>query len=212
MNHIESFDLYKNNHPNNEQTLCVICHNNYISTDSIIEVSKCSHIFHSQCLEEWFDYNYSCPLCREQLVDISIAQYIILYLSLFNQPLSPHRETTTLKHTAFICVFLHILITNYKTPAEYNMIKEVINNEIHMSICVDGETLPDNINILSLTGVKRELKMHMPLLRSLLLQSLWTETDPYHIYDPPNLPHGNRLFMHPYLLEWRDKIERALGL
>jgi hypothetical protein len=160
-------------------------------------------------LEEWFDYNVSCPICREKIVDITIGQYILLYLSLLNASYS--RELTTLSQNALICVFLHILITNYKTPIEYNMVKNIIN-EIRSNICIDGEYLPSNLNISSLTAVKRELKFHLTLMRSQLLQELWSEADPYHINDPPYLPHGNRLFTYPYLLQLREKIEKSLGL
>jgi hypothetical protein len=194
---------------NNKQSMCIICHNNYILSDILIELNKCSHNFHKNCLEEWFNYNLSCPICREQVVDITLGQYILLYLSLLNSQ-SP-RESSTLKQNAFICVFLHILITTYKTPCEYNSIKDGLN-AIRSSIRIDGEQLPTNINISSLSGAKRELKFHMTLMRSQLLQELWSEEDPYHIYDPPYLPHNNSLFMHPYLLKWREKIEAILGL
>ena len=42
---------------------CVICLERYKKNDKII-VLKCNHIFHDECIEEWFISRLSCPLCR----------------------------------------------------------------------------------------------------------------------------------------------------
>ena len=47
---------------------CSICLNNLKKDDKIL-VLKCNHIFHSDCLLEWFNKdNKNCPLCREILL------------------------------------------------------------------------------------------------------------------------------------------------
>ena len=37
--------------------------------DKYFVASKCSHIFHSDCILLWLEKHYECPVCREQLVD-----------------------------------------------------------------------------------------------------------------------------------------------
>ena len=46
---------------------CVICLENYESNKKITTL-KCDHIFHYDCINEWFDTNQSCPLCRIDLL------------------------------------------------------------------------------------------------------------------------------------------------
>ena len=29
------------------------------------QIQKCKHVFHAECLQEWFKYKRVCPLCRE---------------------------------------------------------------------------------------------------------------------------------------------------
>jgi hypothetical protein len=45
-----------------EQDTCSICLNNFNTNASFL--NKCHHIFHKSCLEEWLNYNNTCPLCR----------------------------------------------------------------------------------------------------------------------------------------------------
>jgi len=48
---------------------CSICIDEYDVGDEYFAASKCSHIFHSDCILLWLEKHYECPVCREQLVD-----------------------------------------------------------------------------------------------------------------------------------------------
>jgi len=46
---------------------CSICLNNLKKEDKVL-ILKCNHLYHSECLLEWFNKdNNNCPLCREIL-------------------------------------------------------------------------------------------------------------------------------------------------
>ena len=202
-----------------QQTSCLICHEDYIASSSLIRIMDCSHIYHSTCIEEWFKYNESCPICRKKLSQTrqpNLLQFILLFLSLEhaapqeeNDAVLYTYESQTLASTAFVCVFLSILLERYKTAAEYNQVKHSLF-EIKNTLIVDNEMLPVSINISSRTSIIREIKHRQTLMRCQLLQLLWSSSDPYHLQEPPELPHGRAIYQHPYLQTWRRKIERTI--
>jgi hypothetical protein len=49
------------NHDKNEE--CSICLESYRQGDSIL-ILNCSHTFHKQCIELWFQKEFNCPNCR----------------------------------------------------------------------------------------------------------------------------------------------------
>lgn len=80
--------------------ICIICHDKILNE---IEILKCRHFFHKNCIEQWFDTQKnakqipSCPLCRqkhitiwEQINNLSIQNLslldidIIFYISLLS--------------------------------------------------------------------------------------------------------------------------------
>jgi hypothetical protein len=43
---------------------CAICRDKY-EPDSIVNVMKCGHMFHKECIVPWLkEYNHKCPICR----------------------------------------------------------------------------------------------------------------------------------------------------
>ncbi|KAG0566858.1 hypothetical protein KC19_7G093100 [Ceratodon purpureus] len=48
---------------------CSICLNSYRTAEIVCRLPGCKHIFHIRCLEEWFQTDDSCPLCRVPLRD-----------------------------------------------------------------------------------------------------------------------------------------------
>jgi hypothetical protein len=207
--------------PDDKQTMCLICQTEYniqLQSENIVKIIDCNHIYHAECINEWFKYNEACPICRKYLGNKSespsLFQYILLYLSL---QYPTHEDTSqlhtytsqSLSNSAFTCVFLNILLERYKTAAEYNSIKPLIL-QLKSNLIIDNESLPSDINASSRTAIIREIKHRQTLMRSLLVQWLWSEADPYHTDDPPELPHGRALYSHPYLQSWRRKIETAI--
>jgi hypothetical protein len=208
--------------PDQKQSLCLICQIefNETPTSNLSKIIDCSHIYHTQCIEKWFEYNESCPICRKKLSETTepnLLQFILLFLSLQQSPplfpendVSLHTyETQALSNTAFTCVFLSILLERYATAAEYNKYKQHAL-QLKSSLSVENEIIPTNVNISSRTSIIREIKHRQILMRCQLLQWLWTSSDPYHLQEPPQLSHGRALYQHPYLQSWRRKIELAI--
>ena len=48
----------------NQDDKCSICQCEYKKGDIITKLTKCDHVFHSECLFSWFKKNETCPLCR----------------------------------------------------------------------------------------------------------------------------------------------------
>ena len=196
---------------------CHICHLDYEPQSILVSLNSCQHVFHQDCINEWLNYGTTCPLCRQPVTDqyqtINLFQYLIMLLSLSSPPVSPQitnnfthaHSDSTLANTAFVSVFLHILVDTYKTATEYNMIRQNIFRAKEEMV-VDEQRLMNSINVSNRTSASRELRYRQELLRSQLLQMLWTQQDPYHIDEPPILPYGKQLYQHPYLLMWREKI------
>lgn len=59
----ELFELF------GEEGFCTICQNDLQEKELVRCISKCSHLFHSECLENWFYRNPTCPLCRVELAE-----------------------------------------------------------------------------------------------------------------------------------------------
>ena len=45
---------------------CSICISDF-TNESIISMTKCNHIFHTDCIKEWYKYKTDCPICREKI-------------------------------------------------------------------------------------------------------------------------------------------------
>lgn len=63
--------IYINDCEQNSQYICPICKDDYIANEQLYKLTSCNHIFHSDCILEWFNklsiskFNtLSCPLCR----------------------------------------------------------------------------------------------------------------------------------------------------
>lgn len=53
-----------NNKDKNE--FCIICQED-IKIEEIIRKIKCSHLFHINCIDNWFIENKKCPMCKFEL-------------------------------------------------------------------------------------------------------------------------------------------------
>ena len=49
---------------------CAICMSEYHEEEQIVRMQRCPHVFHKDCLKQWFiksQQEPTCPFCREQL-------------------------------------------------------------------------------------------------------------------------------------------------
>lgn len=51
----------------NASDICPICINNF-KLEEILKVLPCNHMFHKECIKQWFTSNVKCPVCRLELV------------------------------------------------------------------------------------------------------------------------------------------------
>lgn len=58
-----------------EKSFCSICQSN-CDLNQFIYRLECSHVFHTNCLDEWLRYKTECPLCRSTLRAIVPAREV----------------------------------------------------------------------------------------------------------------------------------------
>lgn len=47
---------------------CVVCLNEFQDDETLRLIPKCSHVFHSECIDAWLFNHSTCPVCRANLV------------------------------------------------------------------------------------------------------------------------------------------------
>jgi hypothetical protein len=52
-----------------EQQSCAVCQENYTEGQAIRTINRCGHEFHKICIDEWFNRNVRCPVCRHDIRD-----------------------------------------------------------------------------------------------------------------------------------------------
>ena len=48
---------------------CTICRENFNPNSIVRKINGCSHVFHINCIDTWFETNITCPICRTDLRD-----------------------------------------------------------------------------------------------------------------------------------------------
>ena len=59
---------YYDNHPckiNQRNSNCMICLENSWDAQQNPRILDCGHIYHPQCINSWFQENYTCPTCKK---------------------------------------------------------------------------------------------------------------------------------------------------
>ena len=51
---------------NEKNNFCIICQDN-IKLNEIIRIINCSHLFHVNCIDNWFIENKKCPMCNFEI-------------------------------------------------------------------------------------------------------------------------------------------------
>ena len=49
------------------QKECEICLDNFSNNNLIINMPKCKHVYHWECLKDWIKFRPNCPNCRSNL-------------------------------------------------------------------------------------------------------------------------------------------------
>lgn len=55
-----------------EQEMCSICQDQYTEGQALRTIIGCGHFFHKSCIDQWFDRNVHCPVCRADIRDQDI--------------------------------------------------------------------------------------------------------------------------------------------
>jgi hypothetical protein len=50
-----------------EANQCAICQEAYVDGQGIRRITRCTHEFHLNCIEPWFQRNVHCPVCRHDI-------------------------------------------------------------------------------------------------------------------------------------------------
>uniref|UniRef100_A0A7N0VMX2 RING-type E3 ubiquitin transferase n=1 Tax=Kalanchoe fedtschenkoi TaxID=63787 RepID=A0A7N0VMX2_KALFE len=49
-----------------EKMECSVCLSSLEDEEVVRQLPNCSHAFHVECIDKWFEFNSSCPLCRTE--------------------------------------------------------------------------------------------------------------------------------------------------
>lgn len=49
---------------------CAVCLVSFIAEDQVVPLTcNIDHLFHIECLLSWADHNYTCPICRQSIIN-----------------------------------------------------------------------------------------------------------------------------------------------
>lgn len=51
----------------NIESPCAVCQDSMVSGNSVRRLNRCNHIFHTACIDTWFQRNVHCPVCRHDI-------------------------------------------------------------------------------------------------------------------------------------------------
>ena len=55
------------------EDVCTICHSTFTNGEVTRSINNCGHVFHIQCIEQWFRTHNTCPICRQPVQSINSA-------------------------------------------------------------------------------------------------------------------------------------------
>jgi len=51
----------------NDQQMCPVCRVNFEENDVVRKINHCGHMYHLNCIDNWFQEHATCPVCRHNL-------------------------------------------------------------------------------------------------------------------------------------------------
>ena len=49
------------------EVMCSICYSNFNTSEKVIYIPSCNHVFHPECILAWFKTHTTCPMCRQDI-------------------------------------------------------------------------------------------------------------------------------------------------
>ena len=71
LNELPEIKIQNVNKLENDKKRCNICLEDFSNGEKVL-VLPCLHIFHTNCIKEWFKSNNTCPLCKSQITESKI--------------------------------------------------------------------------------------------------------------------------------------------
>lgn len=59
----------KGDEPSDDSLECLICQQQMETSTSLVQIPRCSHIFHRSCISTWLLRQNGCPTCRGEVLD-----------------------------------------------------------------------------------------------------------------------------------------------
>lgn len=86
-----------------EENTCSICLVDFGKQDLVSKLSKCEHVFHMDCIENWLNsYHFTCPLCRSSFLNLNASH------AKSNQPAGLHLQNYTTPTSFFGFLFFYL--------------------------------------------------------------------------------------------------------
>lgn len=61
---------------NNLEVECIICKESF-ENDTIVKMLRCRHIFHTNCIDQWFKVKKTCPLCNISPLEVDSIKELL---------------------------------------------------------------------------------------------------------------------------------------
>jgi len=109
-----------------QENECTICLGEMIGTENYI-IPECEHIYHKNCIKNWYNYNHNCPLCRIEFIDNELLNPIEYEQN--NQQYQLNNNRRCRSYTIFFLTLLFILLIYMAILNLFSMIREETETE-----------------------------------------------------------------------------------
>lgn len=70
----QQIDLSTQTLSNLSNQSCAVCQDSIVETDICRQIRHCGHIYHRGCIDQWFERNVRCPVCRYDIRDYATEE------------------------------------------------------------------------------------------------------------------------------------------